>query len=360
MQAILTVPHRPHSTHVADVPAPHPGAGTVLLRPLEVGVCGTDREISEGRFGAAPDGEEALVLGHELIGVVERDGHGFARGDLVAATVRRSCGRGARCAAGAPDACDTRDSLERGITRLHGFCSELVAEAPEHLVAVPPALGPLGVLAEPASVAERGLRRGRARRPAGPAGGPQPWRPRRALVVGTGAIGMLGTYLLRMDGFEVWTASRSAGGEKARLGEACGARHVATGGTPLADVAEDVGGFDVVLEAAGDAQLMLDTLALLRRNGVACLLGIDGRPREIALGGRVLGVDAILGNRALFGSVNANRVDWTAAVEHLDRARERWPEALEAFVGLRTPLDGFADAFAFGGVKATLALEVSR
>ena len=71
-------------------------------------------------------------------------------------------------------------------------------------------------------------------------------------------------------------------------------------------------------------------------------------------------VDAILGNRALFGSVNANRVDWTAAVDHLDRARERWPDALEAFVGLRVPLDGFADAFAFGGVKATLALEDAR
>jgi threonine dehydrogenase-like Zn-dependent dehydrogenase len=179
-------------------------------------------------------------------------------------------------------------------------------------------------------------------------------------VLGTGAIGMLGTYLLRMDGLEVWTASRSAGGEKARLVAACGARHVATRETPLADVAGDVGGFDVVLEAAGDAQLMLDALGMLRRNGVACLLGIDGRPREVAIDGRVLGVDAILGNRAVFGSVNANRVDWTAAVAHLDRARERWPEALEAFVGLRVPLDGFADAFAFGGVKATLALEGSR
>ena len=354
MQALLTVPQRPHTTRVADVPALRAGAGAVLLRPLEVGVCGTDREISDGLFGVAPDGEEALVLGHELVGVVERDGHGFARGDLVAATVRRSCERCAACAAGAPDACDTGDYRERGITRLHGFASELVAEAPEHLVAVPPALGHLGVLAEPASVAERGLRHVRA------VGGRQPWGPSRALVLGTGAIGMLATYLLRMDGLEVWTASRSAGGEKARLVAACGARHVATSETALAALAADVGGFDVVMEAAGDAQLMLDALGLLRRNGVACLLGIDGRPRDVSIDGRVLGVDAILGNRAIFGSVNANRVDWTAAVEHLARARERWPEALEAFVGLRVPLDGFAEAFGFGGVKATLRLEDAR
>ena len=70
----------------------------------------------------------------------------------------------------------------------------------------------------------------------------------------------------------------------------------------------------------------------------------------------MLAVDAILQNRALFGSVNANRVDWGAAVEHLDAARARWPEALEAFVGLRVPLDAFADAFGHRGVKATLQL----
>jgi glucose 1-dehydrogenase len=331
MQALVTVPGRPHSTRVDEVDAPRPGDRDVVLRPVEVGVCGTDREISEGLFGVAPDGEERLVLGHEMLGVVERDGHGFAKGDLVTATVRRSCGRCAACAHGAPDACDTGGYLERGITRLHGFASELVAEDPANLVAVPPALGQLGVLAEPASICERALRHVRA------VGARQPWSPRRALVIGTGAIGMLGTYLLRMDGLDVWTASRSAGGEKARLVQACGARHVATSETPLQAVAEDVGGFDVVLEAAGDAQVMLDALGLLRRNGVACLLGIDGRPQDVTVDGRVLGVDAILQNRALFGSVNANRVDWDAAVAHLDGARERWPDALEAFVGLRVP-----------------------
>src|SRR4051795_12122958 len=211
MQALVTDPQRPHSTRVAAVPEPRPRGDAVLVRPLEVGVCGTDREISEGLFGVAPDGEEALVLGHELLGAVARDGHGFAAGDLVAATVRRSCGRCAPCAAGAPDACDTGDYRERGITRLHGFASERAVEAPEHLVAVPPALGRLGVLAEPASVAERGLRHVRA------VGARQPWGPRRALVIGSGAIGMLATYLLRMDDLEVGTASRSAGGEKARL-----------------------------------------------------------------------------------------------------------------------------------------------
>jgi glucose 1-dehydrogenase len=352
MQALVTNPQRPHSTRVEEVATVQAGEGEVLVRTLEVGVCGTDREISEGLFGVAPQGEERLVLGHELLGVVERDGNGFARGDLVAATVRRSCGHCSACAEGAPDACDTGDYSERGITRLHGFASELVAEAPEHLVAVPPSLGRLGVLAEPASICERGLRHVRA------IGARQPWSPRRALVVGTGAIGMLSTVFLRLDGFEVWTAGRSAApNPKAELVEACGARYLSTGGARLAELGGDSEGFDMVIEATGDAQVMLDTLTLLRRNGVACLLGVDGRAREVTLDGRVLGVDAILQNRALIGSVNAHARDWEAAVEQLDRARGRWGEALEAFVGLRVPVDRFAEAFEFGGVKATLRFD---
>ena len=354
MLGLLTTPGQPHTTVVGEVPEPRPGDGEVLLRTLEVGVCGTDREISEGLFGVAPEAEEQLVLGHEFLGVVERDGGGFARGDLVAATVRRSCGHCEACGEGAPDACFTGGYAERGITRLHGFASELAVERAEHLVAVPPGLGRLGVLAEPASVCARAIRHARivAER--------QPWRSARALVIGPGAIGMLSAVLLRLEGFEVWIAGRSpVTSPKAALAEAFGARYVATLQTPLAGLAGEADGFDVVVEAAGDAQVMLDTLALLRRNGVACLLGVDGRAREVRLDGRVLGVDAILQNRALFGSVNAHARDWEAAVTGLAGARERWPDALEAFVGLRVGVDRFADAFAFDGVKATLAFQAS-
>lgn len=349
MQALVTTPGEAGSTRIDDVPVPRPAAGQVLVRTLEVGVCGTDREIAEGLFGVSAAPGRPLVLGHELLAVVELDGPGFARGDLVTATVRRSCGHCAACAQEAPDACLTGDYAERGITALDGFAAELVVEDAAQLVAVPAALRRVGVLAEPASICARGLRHARA------VGGRQPWAPERALVLGTGAIGMLAACFLRLDGYEVWTAGRSArGSEKAVLAEACGARYVSVAETPATALAAEVRGFDLVIEATGDAQVMLDTLALLRRNGVACLLGLDARPRTVQLDGRVLGVDAILQNHALIGSVNANHVDWVAAVALLARAHARWPDALEAFVGLRVAPSAFAEAFAFGGVKAAL------
>jgi glucose 1-dehydrogenase len=352
VQALVVTPGEPRSTRVADLPAEPEPEGAALVRPLEVGVCGTDREISEGIFGVAPGDDPMLVLGHELLGVVEHDGGGFSRGDLVTATVRRSCDRCVACKGGSPDSCLTGLYSERGITRLHGFARELVAEDPAQLVAVPRSLGRLGVLAEPTSICARALRHVRA------IGGRQPWEPGRALVIGAGAIGMLATYLLRLDGLDVWTAGLDPpGGPRAELVEASGARYVATGEMPLAALRDEVGGFDVVVEAAGNAQLMADTLGLLRRSGVACLLGIDPRAQTVELPGRTVGHDAILENRVLFGSVNAHPQDWLAAVEALDRARGRWPEALERFVSLRVPLDRFGEAFEHHGVKATLVLE---
>jgi glucose 1-dehydrogenase len=330
-----------HSTRVEDVGEPT-GNG-VLLRVLEVGVCGTDREISEGLFGVAPDGEKQLVIGHESLAEVARDGHGFSKGDLVCATVRRSCGHCLACGEGSPDSCLTGEYSERGITRLDGFARELVIEDADQLVPIPRSLGRLAVLAEPTSICTRGIRHALT------IGARQPWEPKRALVTGAGAVGLLSTMLLRLEGFDVWLASLEP---SSAIAEALGAHYVSTKTTDLAEL----GPFDIVIEAAGSAQLMLDSLGLLGRSGVACLLGIDGREGKSQIENKVIGVDAVLENRVLFGSVNARRDDWVAGVEALDRAREEFPGALEELIGLRVPLDRFEDAFAFRGGKATLVL----
>ena len=249
------------------------------------------------------------------------------------------------CNEGAPDSCLTGDYSERGITRLHGFARELVAEDPAQLIAIPRSLGRLGVLVEPASICERGIRHART------IGGRQPWELQRALVIGTGAIGMLSTYLLRLAGLDVWTAGRSpAGDPRPRLAAASGASYVSTATEPLSDAAG--GGRRLRPRRRGDRRRPGDgrRIGLLRRNGVACLLGLDARRRSVELDGRVIGVDAVIENRVVFGSVNAHRIDWLGAVESLERIHERWPDEVQQFVGLRVPLDRFAEAFGhYGG-----------
>ena len=56
---------------------------------------------------------------------------------------------------------------------------------------------------------------------------------------------------------------------------ASGARYVSTAETPLSAVRDEIGGFDMAIEAAGNAEMMVEAMDALRRNGVACLLGLD-------------------------------------------------------------------------------------
>lgn len=340
MKALIVEPGVAGSARVEDLADAEIAPGEVPIRILEVGMCGTDREIAHGLFGIAPEGETQLVLGHEALGVVEQDGHGFARGDLVSAMVRRSCRRCVACENGSPDSCMTGDYSERGITRLHGFARELLGESADQLVPIPRELGRLGVLAEPTSDCVRALRHART------IGGRQPWELQRALVIGAGPIGTLVTFLLRLDGVDVVTTSL----EPSRpLIEESGAEYV-----PAAT--RELGGFDLVVECAGNAQLMADALGLLRRGGVACLIGIDGRDQKVSLDGRTIGVDTVLENRVIFGSVNARREDWLAGIDALDAMRRRWPGTLDELLGLRVPLDRFAEALDYVGGKATLVL----
>ncbi|MBO0685063.1 MAG: alcohol dehydrogenase catalytic domain-containing protein, partial [Candidatus Dormibacteraeota bacterium] len=66
----------------------------VRLRMLEVGICGTDREISSFEYGTPPPGDDHLVIGHEALAEVIEGGPAVERvqpGDLVVPTVRRPC-----------------------------------------------------------------------------------------------------------------------------------------------------------------------------------------------------------------------------------------------------------------------------
>ena len=76
MKAITVLPHTPGSASLDDIPEPDPRDGSVLVEAIAVGVCGTDVEIVEGKYGWAPPGKARLVLGHESLGRVIDPGHG--------------------------------------------------------------------------------------------------------------------------------------------------------------------------------------------------------------------------------------------------------------------------------------------
>src|SRR5437773_2081870 len=162
MRAVGVIPKN-RQVGLLSHPAPRITAPThVKIRTIEVGICGTDREICNFDYGTPPDGSEFLVLGHEALGeVVEVSSSTsqFKLGDLVVPSVRRPCPHHScsPCRSDRQDFCFTGDFTERGIKMTHGFLTEYFVEEEKHLNFVPAELREVGVLVEPLTVAEKAL-----------------------------------------------------------------------------------------------------------------------------------------------------------------------------------------------------------
>jgi glucose 1-dehydrogenase len=345
---------------IQEIPPPVRAPGQILVSVLECGVCGTDHDIVSGLYGRAPAGSAYLVLGHENLGVV-KDGDptvpNFVPGDLVVATVRRGCGRCRFCFANKSDFCESGGFTERGIVGAHGYMTEEYTEVPEYLVRVDPSLRAVAVLLEPLSVVEKAIFQGqRVLDRKEPTPGFPPTGPPSALVAGTGPVGMLAAFVLRVRGYEVVAIDRHDDTTPAaQILARIGAKHVDTrGGLSLLHGR----GFDLVIEASGSVSLDFGLADLLGPNGVLMLTGIpDASAPATSVSGGELWREVVLGNRGIVGSVNANRTYFEAGLRDMTVVRQRWPGALEALITRRRPIAEVADAVrepADGTIKTVL------
>src|SRR5438105_11633934 len=193
MKAIAVHPGKAHSIHLRDVPEPRlddvPDGRGVLVEVLRVGVDGPDKGINQAQYGAAPPGDDYLVIGHENFGRVVAVGPDvpdtIRPGGYVVASVRRP-GTSIYGKIGLQDFTTDDVYYERGINLRHGYLTERYVEDSDFVFPLPPNLAEIGVLLEPTTVAEKGVnhafeiqRRLRV------------WRPRRGAVLGSGTIGLL-------------------------------------------------------------------------------------------------------------------------------------------------------------------------
>jgi len=99
---VLIEPRRP--LELRELPDPDPQPGQVLLRVRACGVCRTDLHVADGEL-AEP--KLPLVLGHEIVGIVEKGGSRFARGTRVGVPwLGWTCGVCEYCRAGRENLCD--------------------------------------------------------------------------------------------------------------------------------------------------------------------------------------------------------------------------------------------------------------
>src|SRR5438105_5078953 len=99
---VLVQPRRPLERR--ELPDPDPQPGQVVLRVRACGVCRTDLHVADGELR---DAKLPLVLGHEIVAVVEEGGGRFPRGTRVGVPwLGWTCGECAYCVAGRENLCE--------------------------------------------------------------------------------------------------------------------------------------------------------------------------------------------------------------------------------------------------------------
>ncbi|HYP00260.1 MAG TPA: glucose 1-dehydrogenase [Pyrinomonadaceae bacterium] len=358
----------------------------VKLRVLEVGICGTDKEICAFEYGTPPKGSPYLLLGHESLSEVVETGAGVSRvkrGDLVVASVRRPCPHDTcvACRMGRQDFCFTGDFTERGIKEQHGYLTEFVVDDERYMNVVPAHLREVGVLVEPLTIAEKALTQvwqvqqrlpwecasppeagqAQAKTPVRFAkrGGAHAVDCHRALVLGAGPVGLLGAMALIVAGFDTHVYSREpATSERAQLVGSFGAKYISAETHNVEQLAEEVGGIDLVYEAVGASSLAFEVMKFLDTNGIFVFTGVPGHKAPIAVDTDLLMRNLVLRNQVMMGTVNAGRDDFEAAIRDLETFNTRWPEAVRSLITMRVPIEQHQDLLLgrAGGIKNVIKL----
>ena len=346
MRAITVLPSTPNSVELRDVPEPPRHEGAILADGIALGVCGTDREIIAGEYGAAPEGQERLILGHESLGRVREapPGSGLQPGDHIVGIVRQRdplpC---PACRNGNWDMCRNGQYTEHGIKGLNGFGAERWRIDPDYAVKVDPSLGLSAVLMEPASVVAKAWDHIH-----------RLWRlaaapPRRVLVTGAGPIGLLAALLGQQRGLDVHVYDHNKTGPKPAIAVALGATYHCESVAALENLQPDI-----IIECTGVPSVIAALLPQVAPDAVICLTGVGAsRKQEFDIG--LFNRNLVLNNGVVFGTVNANLHHYRMAAEALARADRDW---LSRLITRRVPLARFAEAFdgRKGDIKVVIEL----
>ena len=270
----------PGDIRIVEVEKPSPGPGEALVRVKEVGICASDvHYFRDGRIGDAVV-TEPLVLGHEFAGVIAEVGPGVTNikvGDRVAVEPAIPCNECYLCASGDFNLC--RNIKFCGTPPYDGALREYLAWPANLVLPVPDSmsLGEAAML-EPLAIGVYAVDLA------------EPIKGNSIGVLGVGAVG-----LSILEAAKIAGCPDGSGCSLRRHGMAIAtdlfptrleiARKLGADKTFIADEnvvqavkdATDDKGLDVVFEAAGENEAVMQATEMVRPGGMVVVGGI---PRE--------------------------------------------------------------------------------
>ncbi|MFC1892838.1 glucose 1-dehydrogenase [Chloroflexota bacterium] len=354
MKAGVVKPGQKNSAGLIEMDMPVISSGQALVRLLELGIDGTDIEINQGEYGEAPPDKDFIVLGHEAVGQIENPGTTkLYKDDLVVPMVRRpdEC---IDCQRGQLDMCLEGKYQECGIKGAHGFLREYLAEDADFLVPVPKELRNIAVLAEPTSIATKGMEQAIEfhNRSANPIN--------IAMVLGAGPLGLLTTALLKLHDYNTYTLDIVPKSSlKAQLIKSIGANYLDGNESPVVSLSDKIGNLDLIMEATGNSTIAFQAMSALGTNGVLCLMGVSTGQKPLEINASCLNMQMVLGNKMVFGTVSSNRGHFERSVQSLTIMEQKWPGWLSRLITRRLTLDKFRDALDPGPDNIKTVIELT-
>ena len=294
---------RQNQMAVIEVPNPHPGAGEVVLKVHNCGICGSDLHAVQYGVGLPQD----TVMGHEFCGEIHELGsgvEGFKLGERVTSLPFISCGE---C-----DACLRDDGMHcartrgLGLGQLPGAYAEYVLCGEKSLLKLPDNVSSReGALVEPLSVGLHGVNRAKLKPGAG------------VVVMGAGPIGLSTLLWAKAKGAEAVVVSELAPG-RTELAMKLGASavvnpskdspaqkvHALTGRPP-----------EVVFECIGVKSTLASAIDMVGLHGRVVVLGVCMEPDLITP------LTCILKEISLEFIVGYNRNEFEETVDALANGR---------------------------------------
>jgi len=286
----------PKALVLQDVAVPELHDDEVILDIEAVGICGSDMHAWHGHD---PRRKPGLVLGHEFVGTIrESAAPGFEVGTRFTGNPLITCGVCEYCVEGRNNLCSNRTMV--GMTR-PGAYAERMSIPVSSLIAIPQDMAAeVAALTEPAATAWHAINltiKALYR----------PIHEARVLVIGGGAIGMLGALMLKHLGVKHLTVSELNPGRREAIAHAVGCDVIDPSQSPPPEST-----YDHVMDAVGAKITRHQAINSIKPGGVVMHVGLQDWASEIDM--RKLTLAEI----TLLGTYTYTTADLRATVDALD------------------------------------------